>query len=159
MLPDKIHHLFPGNVLPVGFDSFPKILVMRTHIKPRFHARSLTNRGQHMAHRALAIRARHMYGTEFMLRISQVLAEREGVVEAVLVGGGPNTVIHGQLGIKELQRLFIIHRISALLRKMKDPSVCLKNLAANFGLIRTFAHINHIVPIDHIVHLKKICIQ
>ncbi len=59
---------------------------------------------------ALSVGACNMNGFIFGVRMLKVLVERNGVVKVGLIGHFANSLVHGELRVKIIERLLIVHR-------------------------------------------------
>lgn len=59
---------------------------------------------------ALSVGAGNMNGFIFGVWMLKVLVERNGVVKVSLIGHFANSLVHGELRVKIVERLLIVHR-------------------------------------------------
>lgn len=64
---------------------------------------------------ALAIGPGDMHGAEFALRMSQMLAEGDGIAQVLFKRSSPYALKHRELAIEEVKRLLIVHTEGVLL--------------------------------------------
>ena len=85
----------------IDADALTKIDEVRRGVEPHFVASLHEDGGQHVGHRAFAVGAGHVDGTEAALGVAEVLHEADGVGDVGLVGSLPDAVVHGQ-GVEEV---------------------------------------------------------
>ena len=96
----KIHHFLLADVLPINFNSLPKILVMRGSIHPHFVASCLQDGCQNMGGGALAIGASYMHTLKLLFRISQSSTQSLNVIQSFLKSILAHSLKHRQLLIQ-----------------------------------------------------------
>lgn len=94
----EIDDFFFGNKLAVNFDALPKVTVVRRGVETSLPSLSSEYGGEEMGDGAFPVGAGDVDGGKFLFRMTQTLAESDGVGQVFFEGRRPNPVEHGQLG-------------------------------------------------------------